>query len=123
MFHRMGFEPFETMGQHGVVSLHLLRGAPALQQPRGFIEGGVDHMGERWQGLDLGDAAGVRKVSGEVGRAHPLRWTPREPDDLPAFKGLKVAHRRLPHHATGAGNEDATGRGRAHGAFALRVAR
>ena len=29
----VGFEPFEAMGQHGVVALHLLRGAPSLKRP------------------------------------------------------------------------------------------
>ena len=119
----VGFEPFETVGQHGVVALHLLGGAPALQQARSLVEGGVDHMGERRQGLDLGGAGRIGEVCGEVGRSYPPRWPPREADDLPAFEGLKVAHRRLPYHTAGAGDEDAAGPRWAHGASALRVAR
>ena len=121
--HRVDFEPLEAMGQHGVVALHLLGRAPTLQQPRGLVEGGVHHVAEGRQGLDLGDAGRVGEVSSQMGRTHPLRWPSREADDLPAFEGLKVAHRRLPHHAAGAGDEDAARRRRAHGAFALRVAR
>ena len=80
-------------------------------------------MGDGGQGLDLCDAGGVGEVSGQMGRAHPLRWPPGEADDFPALKGLKVAYRRLPHHAAGAGDENTAGRRRAHGAFVLRLAR
>ncbi len=79
-------------------------------------------MGEGGQGLDLRDAGRIGEVSGEMGRAHPLRGSPREADDLPALKGFEVAQRRLPHHAAGAGDENAARR-RTHGAFVLRVAR
>ena len=119
----VGFEPFEAMGQHGVVALHLLRGAPALKEARGLIEGGINHMGDGRQGLDLRDASWVEKVSSEVGNTDPVRCPSRQANDLPVSEGLKVAHRCLADHAAGSGDQDTMERLRAHGAFALRVAR
>ena len=104
----MPLQRIEQVAKHPVVGLDLLAFAPAGDQPRAFVQGGVDQVRDAGQARGKLLAGGsVGQVQGEKARAMGLvGCAPRHGDDVAIGISAEMPHRRIAHEPAGAGDQD-----------------